>query len=1554
MRKLLSFLACLLCALGIGQSVTAQTRWAVTDSIVPDGYYRLVIRNGYSTANKVKSTFDWAAYMEYNTGKGTWDIGAKELATVTDDDLTSIWHLTKAGMKDGHQTYHLKNCGPQPFTYVFPHQIVIGNASYIYGTGVEQDSVYLYKMAYGSSGKATNYTQVLDREDTAPAGAVFIYNTSSKSKWRLGDDWRIKLNNKDALVNAYFELVPVDLGARAGWMKLNEALTDIKGYNYQEGENPGYVSATNNGTYLALMDLIDEASDLADAGGSDAEYTEMVAKLEKARKAMLPYIVTLDDGYFGIKDHYTTPYPAGGAKWMVPLNDLAYREYWKESGSMPGSSKDSTRRQNNFFAWLANPWFCGYDYLNDATGADVPQQFIWHVKKQADGTYTIKNCAESSFAGDSTYFIPQVILHTSEPVYDGRNYQGHIQMTGTPKSTYRFQYVSENSFRIFSNRNPFFFNQGVQHLNTTNPTNSITYALWDFVKIPESRITAKFKLNEAITDAAGLLVDWIPGTNPGYLKTSLAAPLQEAIADARAVYAKDGASDAEYTAAATAVTAAYNTLKAQLTDTAAALNPIEEGYYYIHNTDRPFRIAQGDSLSRGIYGSADGNVYWANDLESNRNNPDYVWKITPLGDDKYTVQNVGLGKYIGDGAAASDRLTLVDDKNAFQYIVGKTSLSGDTGGRKINLGKWRTEGTFIIFPESAKDFLPWHSHGHGSGAATGPDYMEIYNNPYTVYFKLDKLTDQHLLDSLLEIGAQKSRNVDMYNAINAATNALDKTVAASYNVADSLIFEASGEDSTHNQFSTNGKQASEGTYDALLDPVGNTYFQSQRTTAQGPAPEDYHYLQVDLRDKPVENFIFRWKVRGNGNPNWGKLGGTPTRYGSYDYGDNERPTEIIISATNDTTNGGTWTEIKRLDFPQDVHFRNYTSPLIQAGASYKYYRFAVPTTKVNALNGLHPYFSVAYLQMYPATVDAANSVSSYNSDVKNAADAVSALLPNARAKYAAGTVTRDELSALISATEALQALNVDTLPLVARIAEAQVLADSSYIALSEDAAQYGDVTSDQKATFLEAIAAAQAAVAPSAHPSQASLATALATLNAAYKTFNAERKTFKTNKWYYIRSTETKSYSTTEIPAWRGSQYLFVSGANAQKPYVEGKRQGKVEPVRYGLKTVVDPVDGTEYTTPKLGLSDEAYMNTANYFTGTDNPYAMWRIVETGDSTYAIQNRGTGLYLGRTQDGDWYVTQSVEAPAGGKLNLIGRNQYEYLLMDSTNVYTPAGATTPNYAPRLEPLHSQRSDNRLVWWGTGTERGYNTGSAYTFEPVDETLSELSMPALDNDTRIVTLPFALGEDAIAFDATDCKTYALGKVTVNEADSTTTLDLIEKKSFEAGEPFILVTGTGSHEAGTADSITAYVTVPASNVYATAAKTANGLVGTLGGDSIMTPGYVIFPANDVLVKLTDKATLKTTGKLSTTDAEGVYVHGGSGWIDPKLVTDPQSGTVQITGEGIVNKIKALVSDKLGKKVDVYSVDGKLLKRGVKASQATQGLGKGIYIIGKDKVSVK
>ena len=39
---------------------------------------------------------------------------------------------------------------------------------------------------------------------------------------------------------------------------------------------------------------------------------------------------------------------------------------------------------------------------------------------------------------------------------------------------------------------------------------------------------------------------------------------------------------------------------------------------------------------------------------------------------------------------------------------------------------------------------------------------------------------------------------------------------------------------------------------------------------------------------------------------------------------------------------------------------------------------------------------------------------------------------------------------------------------------------------------------------------------------------------------------------------------------------------------------------------------------------------------------------------------------------------------------------------------------------------------------------------------------------------------------------------------------------------------------------------------------------------------------------------------------------------------------------------------------VDVYTIDGVLIKRNVKAAEATRNLAKGIYIVGKKKVLVK
>ena len=90
-------------------------------------------------------------------------------------------------------------------------------------------------------------------------------------------------------------------------------------------------------------------------------------------------------------------------------------------------------------------------------------------------------------------------------------------------------------------------------------------------------------------------------------------------------------------------------------------------------------------------------------------------------------------------------------------------------------------------------------------------------------------------------------------------------------------------------------------------------------------------------------------------------------------------------------------------------------------------------------------------------------------------------------------------------------------------------------------------------------------------------------------------------------------------------------------------------------------------------------------------------------------------------------------------------------------------------------------------------------------------------------------------------------------------------------------------------------------------------------------------------------------------TDA-GYTIPGRSGYIDVTKVKD-LGGSIDktITINGVINNIKNVeIVDNENEIVDVYTIDGVLIKRNVKAAEATKNLAKGIYIVGKKKVLVK
>ena len=69
---------------------------------------------------------------------------------------------------------------------------------------------------------------------------------------------------------------------------------------------------------------------------------------------------------------------------------------------------------------------------------------------------------------------------------------------------------------------------------------------------------------------------------------------------------------------------------------------------------------------------------------------------------------------------------------------------------------------------------------------------------------------------------------------------------------------------------------------------------------------------------------------------------------------------------------------------------------------------------------------------------------------------------------------------------------------------------------------------------------------------------------------------------------------------------------------------------------------------------------------------------------------------------------------------------------------------------------------------------------------------------------------------------------------------------------------------------------------------------------------------------------------------------------IDAVIPVDSSNGTVEIPNgiASLINSQKAIVN--------VYTTDGVLVKKNVKAVEATKGLKKGVYVVGKNKVLVK
>ena len=453
-----------------------------------------------------------------------------------------------------------------------------------------------------------------------------------------------------------------------------------------------------------------------------------------------------------------------------------------------------------------------------------------------------------------------------------------------------------------------------------------------------------------------------------------------------------------------------------------------------------------------------------------------------------------------------------------------------------------------------------------------------------------------------------------------------------------------------------------------------------------------------------------------------------------------------------------------------------------------------------------------------------------------------------------------------------------------------------------------------------------------------------------------------TTEFAQLYSTYKEMVANSEVDADKALGYVdsqeaidaFDAAINAAKANVDPIQpdKDKVDAAVVSMKeayktfmTHVGQVDPNKWYTIISGSSREKFIDQPIFLGGLDtgtqlsigdypietkdpatDPYAIWRFVpvEGEEGQYYIQSLGTGQYFGdyRGQGSDAKPLMTHDkAPyylpyfGGGKFKMqqvsaASENMLNCLKTDGTN--------------SLVLNWPSNGDNQQTW---------------QFKAIEDDESVLTINYLGNNTiRVMTLPFATKGDNSPMGVLNegaVKSYAVKAMTTTEEG--TTLELKLKQDFEAGEPFIMVlndyTQYGEGEAQQPVNFLLPETVTD-----TSAIVANGLVGTLEGVTVAKPGMGIF----------------VDAKLKASEANK-FISGRDGYIDPRLVVNEEGDAdLIITTSESITGVKSTVVINPTDKVNVYTIDGKLIKRNVKATDAQKSLKKGIYIVGKKKVAVK
>lgn len=966
------------------------------------------------------------------------------------------------------------------------------------------------------------------------------------------------------------------------------------------------------------------------------------------------------------------------------------------------------------------------------------------------------------------------------------------------------------------------------------------------------------------TDNADPALNYPAGTTAGYFKAELVNAAHAAWQEAYDILQVEGSytlTDEETNVLCDKIENTMTALKAS-----DARFPLTAGRYFINdNRDTKLYLNATTVSNKDAWACSAYTVPEELDYSA----ASYLWDVEIAGQDSIYLKHLLTGLYV--------QSTMADDHH---YALGKEpvalKLSAPTAGNRATF--WITpKGNERACTNVAGWMLSWTD-------------VNDAGNHFT--FTAVDVDDAKVAQWAAE-AKQKALNTQLTEAYDAANVLFNSGYAYGndFSTAGALVTKG---------WYSNAKEASEGTYEALLDNNSTTYFHSNWQEAFTPSLEKNHYLAAAL-DKPVTGEIgIKVGKRMTGND-------FPLQFAVY--GAAALDTATVDGVFQDNTE---WKHLGNADIYYSDSLGTIAKGVglatINIEGSYNCLKLAAIKTTFNmsAPNPNRGYFAISELNVWEAA-DITKTLTPEYAELKQTSPEVyanlEAQLAAALKEIEAEKATKAQLEALNAAVEDFN----NNLPNPSRVTDAYNAAKAFLDAantnnmIGTELAQYSQESADALQTTLAKYETFDKI-------DLVSINAAVNDINASFNAFKGSVRLPEAGKFYTIKSASTKVVAEADKQAqgYQGAIYnaiVYSTGNNKSNSLSDANSAVRFTFANHSSEVTAD--GETSLDAMMSSLSDSISLK--------DDASYVWKAETAQDGKMVLRNLATGMYLTGVNGKLYQSTEPTPILGEGvKPNVFRFNLGE----DAKGVtqYMNTKGATGTVVPWKDP-----ADENSYWQFNELADDDYTTESFAVKGVKE-----------GQFYACTFPVAVTPDGNAVLYT-----VLG---VNEAKDKLILAEV-KDEVPAGTPVILFADvlTNSGE-GTVGNLTVGCEDLASAEFVFEPKVGDGLCGVLcepveiaetcghlANGKIVTGAYTV-PCNGAY--LANAAITAEKGKESIDLAKGVG-DTLTGIDDAKVVVLPSV-------------------------VNVYGINGQLIKKSVKAANATKNLPAGVYVIGGQKVLVK